>query len=73
MLSFVKLICRAFVFWFLFVGSFVFLLLRSPPYVMGVVVVVVAAAAGGYRRCVSHAVQAAVGKAESPDRERHGR
>jgi hypothetical protein len=37
------------------------------------VVVVVAAAAVGYRRCVSHAVQAAVGKAESPDRERHGR
>ncbi len=49
------------------------MLLRSPPYVMGVVVVVVAAAAVGYRRCVSHAVQAAVGKAESPDRERHGR
>jgi hypothetical protein len=44
---------------------FCFLLLRSPPYVMGVVVV----AAVGYRRCVSHAVQAAVGKAASRQRE----
>jgi hypothetical protein len=56
--------CRAFV-----CRLFCFLLLRSPPYVMGVVAAAAAAAAVGYRRCVSHAVQAAVGKAESRQRE----